>query len=48
MPMTAHTIVRRGLTWQEYVDLPDLPAYHRAELIDGDLVVTTPTAVHHA
>ena len=46
MSMTAPPIVRRGLTWQEYVDLPDRPEFQRAQLVDGDLVVTTPTAQH--
>lgn len=45
MAMTAIT-VRRGLTWQDFLDLPDLPEYRHAELVNGELVVSSPSALH--
>jgi Uma2 family endonuclease len=36
--------VMTGLTWQEFLDLPE--RYHRASLIDGDLYVTAASFVH--
>lgn len=46
MTMTAPVIARRDVSWADYVDLLDLPEYKRAELVDGELVVVTPTALH--
>lgn len=46
MTMSAPTVARRGVSWQEYIDLLDQPGYRTAELIDGELVVVTPTALH--
>jgi Uma2 family endonuclease len=33
-----------GLTWQEFLDLPE--EYHHADLVDGDLYVNTPAPQH--
>lgn len=39
--------VRTGLTWEEYLDLPEDPRYKHAELMDGELVpVNPPTWLH--
>lgn len=34
------------MTWQEFLDLPDLPEYRGAELVDGELIVSPPSALH--
>ena len=46
MTMTAPmpTPVMTGLTWQEFLDLPD--EYRHADLIDGELYVTAPAFRH--
>jgi Uma2 family endonuclease len=36
--------VMTGLTWQEFLDLPE--EYHHASLIDGELYVNTPSFLH--
>jgi Uma2 family endonuclease len=44
MAMNAPTPVMTGLTWQEFLDLPE--EYHHASLIDGELYVTRPAPPH--
>ena len=46
MAMTAPSTPLRGLTWQEFLDLPEAPALRHAELINGEVVVTTPSELH--
>lgn len=46
MAMTATSPPLRGLTWQEFLDLPEDPALRHAELINGEVVVTTPSVLH--
>lgn len=36
--------VMTGLTWQEFLDLPE--EYHHADLVDGDLFVNAPAPLH--
>jgi hypothetical protein len=40
--MTARPTPPRGLTWQEFLDLPE--EMRHAELIDGEIVVTAASA----
>jgi Uma2 family endonuclease len=40
MAMTAPTPLMTGLTWQQFLDLPE--EYRHASLIDGELYVTAP------
>lgn len=35
-----------GLTWREFLDLPDDPARRHAELVDGEVVVAPPSDLH--
>jgi Uma2 family endonuclease len=44
MAMHAPTPVMTGLTWQEFLDLPE--EYRHASLIDGELYVTRPAFGH--
>jgi Putative restriction endonuclease len=44
MAMNALTPVMTGLTWQEFLDLPE--EYRHASLIDGELYVTRPAPPH--
>jgi len=44
MAMNAPTPVMTGLTWQEFLDLPE--EYRHASLIDGELYVTAPALLH--
>ena len=44
MAMNAPTPVMTGLTWQDFLDLPE--EYRHASLIDGELYVTRPTPPH--
>jgi Uma2 family endonuclease len=44
MAMNAPTPVMTGLTWQEFLDLPE--EYRHASLIDGELYVTRPAPPH--
>lgn len=46
MAMTSSTTSLRGLTWQQFLDLPDDPALRHAELINGEVVVTIPSVLH--
>jgi Uma2 family endonuclease len=41
MAMNARTPVLTGLTWKEFLDLPE--EYHHASLIDGEPYVTAPS-----
>jgi Uma2 family endonuclease len=43
-PQPSSTPVMTGLTWQEFLDLPE--EYHHADLVDGDLYVTAPAPLH--
>lgn len=42
--MTAPPTPLHGLTWQEFLDLPE--EMRHAELIDGEIIVTTPSDLH--
>jgi Uma2 family endonuclease len=44
--MTAPSTPLHGLTWQEFLDLPEDPALRHAELINGEVVVTAPSDLH--
>jgi Uma2 family endonuclease len=44
MAMTAPSTPHRGLTWQQFLDLPE--ETHHAELLDGEVIVTTPSNLH--
>ena len=44
MAMNALTPVMTGLTWQEFLDLPE--EYRHASLIDGELYVSRPAPPH--
>lgn len=44
MAMTARSTPLRGLTWQEFLDLPE--EMRHTELIDGDIVVAAPSDLH--
>jgi len=46
MAMTSPATPLHGLTWQEFLDLPEDPALRHAELINGEVVVTTPSDLH--
>jgi len=46
MAMNATSTPLRGLTWQEFLDLPEDPALRHAELINGEVIVTTPSVLH--
>jgi Uma2 family endonuclease len=46
MAMAGAQILHRGLTWQEFLDLPDDDRYRHAELINGEVVVTAATPLH--
>ncbi|CAN5915641.1 Uma2 family endonuclease [soil metagenome] len=46
MTMADATILHRGLTWQEFLDLPDDDRYRHAELINGEVVVTAASPLH--
>lgn len=35
-----------GMTWEEFLALPDAPEYRHAELIDGVIVLNPPTRLH--
>ena len=35
-----------GLTWQEFLDLPEDPALRHAQLVDGEVVLDPPTPQH--
>lgn len=35
-----------GLSWQDFLDLPDDPLYRHAELINGEVVLNPPTSLH--
>jgi Uma2 family endonuclease len=39
--------VASGLTWEEFLDLPDEPRYKHAELVDGELVLVNPPSWLH-
>jgi Uma2 family endonuclease len=39
--------VASGLTWEEFLDLPDEPRYKHAELVDGELVLANPPSWLH-
>lgn len=43
-PQTPPTPIMTGLTWQEFLDLPE--EYRHADLIDGDLYVNAPAPPH--
>ncbi|MGQ0573959.1 MAG: Uma2 family endonuclease [Pseudonocardia sp.] len=40
-------LVTSGLTWEEFLALPDDPRYRHAELVDGDLVLVNPPSWLH-
>lgn len=40
-------IVTSGLTWEEFLALPDDPRYRHAELVDGELVLVNPPSWLH-
>lgn len=44
--MSEAAMVPKGLLWEEFLDLPDDPAYRHAELIDGEVIVNPPTTLH--
>lgn len=46
MAMAGEQILHRGLTWQEFLDLPDDDRYRHAELINGEVVVSAATRLH--
>lgn len=46
MVMAGAQILDRGLTWQEFLDLPDDDRYRHAELINGEVVVSAATRLH--
>ena len=37
--MSTAPVLRSGLTWEEFLELPDEPRFKHAELIDGEVVV---------
>ncbi|CAN5893994.1 hypothetical protein BH23ACT10_BH23ACT10_06530 [soil metagenome] len=39
-------VLDRDLTWRQFLDLPHDDRYRHAELINGEVVVTTPTPLH--
>jgi Uma2 family endonuclease len=43
-PESPSTPIMTGLTWQEFLDLPE--EYRHADLVDGDLYVNTPAPQH--
>lgn len=45
-PMTGAAVMPSGLTWEQFVELLDEPDYKNAELIDGQVVVNTPSWMH--
>jgi Uma2 family endonuclease len=36
-----------GLTWENFLDLPDDPKYRHAELVDGELILVNPPTWLH-
>lgn len=46
MVMAGAQVLHRGMTWQEFLDLPDDDRYRHAELINGEVVVTAATPLH--
>ncbi|MGI9003493.1 MAG: Uma2 family endonuclease [Pseudonocardia sp.] len=36
-----------GLTWEEFLELPDEPRYRHAELVDGELILVNPPSWLH-
>lgn len=43
-PPSSFTPIMTGLTWREFLDLPE--EYRHADLVDGDLFVTAPAPPH--
>jgi Uma2 family endonuclease len=39
--------VESGLTWEDFLNLPDEPKYRHAELVDGELVLVNPPTWLH-
>lgn len=46
MTMTGARVLDRDLTWQQFLDLPVDDRYRHAELINGEVVLNTPTPLH--
>lgn len=46
MVMAGAQVLHRGMTWQEFRDLPDDDRYRHAELINGEVVVTAASPLH--
>ncbi len=42
----AATPVPTGITWEEFLELPDDDVYRHAELIDGEVVLNPPVPLH--
>jgi Uma2 family endonuclease len=38
---------RSGLTWEDFLNLPDDPKYRHAELVDGELILVNPPSTLH-
>ena len=46
MAMTSPATPLHGLTWREFLELPEDPSLRHAELINGEVVVTAPSDLH--
>jgi Uma2 family endonuclease len=44
--MTGAAVIGSGLTWEQFLELPDEPQYKHAELIDGQVIMNPPTWLH--
>lgn len=44
--MTSAAVIPTGLTWEQFLELPDEPEYKHAELIDGQVIVNAPSWLH--
>lgn len=42
----AAAVIGSGLTWEQFLELPDEPEYKHAELIDGQVIMNPPTWTH--
>lgn len=44
--MTTPASLPKGLSWEDFLTLPDVPDYRHAELIDGEVVVNALSRLH--